>query len=608
VGLYATASGGTNNYAGIFDAGNVGINTTTPGAKLHVNSPTATIIASIFKTTDDNATKNLTEWQTSGGSAVASMNCVGDITANSFSNAPNPDTATNGFYFEGTVTKRFNVLVNAAVSNVEAQLLLQRRRAGSFSVTAGDFMGSVTWNTMSFLNGFATANVTGGFSTIDMAFTAVNAAGTSAERVRWTAEGLYGINTSAPSAMLHAKSNVTTTKTAILQNIASQTASALEAQNSSGTPYVTIGPGTLAGDTTNNWLNVTGTFPATRTASTRGVNFEITGAGSSNFELDAFRVNFNAGYTGANFCIALNMVNSNAGTGTGVIGGGAGNYGGYLQAIPSTTGYNVGFHGEAGLGVVNLGVQGIALRAKNSGTNIGIVGLANNSGTSPVVVGGWFALSASPSAPSTSAALIADTTGTSTADIIRAQNATVPVFKVIPNGTGAGKSQILAGASSTFGSMGAGIFDHFVDAGNSTTTETDLYSDSIPASALNTNGDKLRAIYAGTLVSSATATREIKIYFGGTVIFDTGAVTLGVSGDFVINVEIIRDSSTSVRCAVWANLTGPSTGSYANYATVTGLTLTNAQTLKITGQAAGVGAATNDLVASLGHVEWKSAA
>ena len=37
IGLYTTASGGTNNYAAIFDAGSVGIGTTTPLAKLAIN-------------------------------------------------------------------------------------------------------------------------------------------------------------------------------------------------------------------------------------------------------------------------------------------------------------------------------------------------------------------------------------------------------------------------------------------------------------------------------------------------------------------------------------------------------------------------------------------
>lgn len=157
--------------------------------------------------------------------------------------------------------------------------------------------------------------------------------------------------------------------------------------------------------------------------------------------------------------------------------------------------------------------------------------------------------------------------------------------------------------------IGGILFDHFTDVGNSTTTETDLYSDTLIASTLATNGDKVTAVYAGTFVSSASATREIRVYFGGTLIFDTGALSISAGADaWTINCIVVRDSTTSVRCSVWANVTGAALNAFCAYTSVSGLTLTNTQVLKITGQAAGVGAATSDIVAKLGTVEWKSAA
>jgi hypothetical protein len=158
-------------------------------------------------------------------------------------------------------------------------------------------------------------------------------------------------------------------------------------------------------------------------------------------------------------------------------------------------------------------------------------------------------------------------------------------------------------------SIGGILFDHFADAGNTTTTETDLYSDTLLANTFATNGDKVTAMYGGIFVSSGTATREIRVYFGETVIFDTGALSISAGADaWTINVVVIRDSSSSVRCSVYANLTGAALNAFCAYTSVSGLTLTNTQVLKITGQAAGVGAATNDIVAKLGTVEWKPAA
>lgn len=171
-----------------------------------------------------------------------------------------------------------------------------------------------------------------------------------------------------------------------------------------------------------------------------------------------------------------------------------------------------------------------------------------------------------------------------------------------------GKFSLAAGLSTSFATAGGSLFQHFADAGNSTTTETDLYSDTTPASVLGSNGDKLVASYGGVFVSSGTATRQIKIYFGGTAIFDTGALTLSLSSAWTVYLNIVRVSSTVVRYMVSFATQGAALSAYTSAGELTGLTLSNTNILKITGQAGGVGAATNDIVAKLSEVSWYPAA
>jgi hypothetical protein len=143
------------------------------------------------------------------------------------------------------------------------------------------------------------------------------------------------------------------------------------------------------------------------------------------------------------------------------------------------------------------------------------------------------------------------------------------------------------------------IFEAYADTGNTTTTETDLHSYTTPANAFGNNGEKIASEYGGLFVSSATATRQIKVYFAGTVIFDTGALTLSLSSAWTCFVTIIRVSSTVVRYMVSLATEGAALSAYTNVGELTGLTLSNTNILKITGQAAGVGAATNDIVLKL---------
>lgn len=169
--------------------------------------------------------------------------------------------------------------------------------------------------------------------------------------------------------------------------------------------------------------------------------------------------------------------------------------------------------------------------------------------------------------------------------------------------TGAAGATGSTGATGPAGPAGnAALFLHFASVGNTGTTETDLVSDSVTGGTLAANGDVIAAQYAGSLVSSGTATRQLRAYFAGTLIFDSGALSVSTAGDWIMDVTIIRMSASVARFSVALTLTGASLGAYANVDEVTGLTLSAANTLKVTGQAAGVGAATNDVVATYATV------
>lgn len=153
------------------------------------------------------------------------------------------------------------------------------------------------------------------------------------------------------------------------------------------------------------------------------------------------------------------------------------------------------------------------------------------------------------------------------------------------------------------------LFDHFTDANNSGSSETDLYSDTIAAAQLSANGEKIVAQYGGIYTGSATATQELKVYFGGTAILDSGALAIGaVTAYWDISVTIIRVSSSVVRCSVSYTSNSTALSSTSSYTEVTGLTLANTQILKITGTSAGVGAGSDQITAKEGFVEFKPSA
>ncbi len=170
-----------------------------------------------------------------------------------------------------------------------------------------------------------------------------------------------------------------------------------------------------------------------------------------------------------------------------------------------------------------------------------------------------------------------------------------------------GVFRLKAGESSSNAKVGGCIADFYSDVGNSTTTETDLYSYSVPANMLSFDGYKLKACYAGMFASSGTATRQLKCYFGGNNIFDSGALSISLSADWDVEVLVIRSSSGKVRTSVKLNTTGASSTVYANVQETSSINFGTSNILKITGTAAGIGAASNDIVAQIGTIDWTPA-
>lgn len=165
----------------------------------------------------------------------------------------------------------------------------------------------------------------------------------------------------------------------------------------------------------------------------------------------------------------------------------------------------------------------------------------------------------------------------------------------------------ISSGGSSFGigaRVGGCIWDHYVSSSNNGTTETDLYVDVISSNVLSGNCQKIEAWDAGNFTGSGTATKDMKVYVGTTVVFDSGAVAVTTNGDWRLERKITRANSTQVRCIVAMNTAGASTSVYTQQTDVGGLNFTGSITFKITGTAAGVGAATGDVVSKLGTGYW----
>jgi hypothetical protein len=139
------------------------------------------------------------------------------------------------------------------------------------------------------------------------------------------------------------------------------------------------------------------------------------------------------------------------------------------------------------------------------------------------------------------------------------------------------------------------------DANNSGTSETDLFSHTLAANKLTLNGKGIRFRITGTN-NDPTATEQIKGYFAGTNIFDSGALTISAAGDWVIDMEVQRTTSTTAAATVTFTAANTTVNLPVKYTALAGLDWTTTNIFKVTGTAAGATGGSNDITAHVGKV------
>lgn len=167
---------------------------------------------------------------------------------------------------------------------------------------------------------------------------------------------------------------------------------------------------------------------------------------------------------------------------------------------------------------------------------------------------------------------------------------------------------IPAGASTGFAKLGGAIFNSFADVSVGG-AETDIYSYTTAASTFGTDGDKVEATYGGNFVTIGTEATQLKVYFAGTAIWDSTAVTVSTgTTSWRVRVELIRVSATVIRYTVSLNTTGASAYVYCTVGELAAITLSNTNILKITGTSSGAGSGVGDIIGKMSQVRWESAA
>lgn len=145
----------------------------------------------------------------------------------------------------------------------------------------------------------------------------------------------------------------------------------------------------------------------------------------------------------------------------------------------------------------------------------------------------------------------------------------------------------------------------YTTAGNTSTTETDLYSYTLPAGQLGIDGRTINFEIDGEF-NDNTITAQLRLYFGGNVTLNTGAVSVSTAfTKWKLTGYVMRTSSSTAHVTYELQCPGLATTVFLGYSNLTSLDFTTTNVFKISAQAAGGGASNSDITAHSWQLLYK---
>lgn len=145
----------------------------------------------------------------------------------------------------------------------------------------------------------------------------------------------------------------------------------------------------------------------------------------------------------------------------------------------------------------------------------------------------------------------------------------------------------------------------YTTAGNTSTTETDLYSYTLPAGQLGIDGRTINFEIDGEF-NDNTITAQLKLYFAGNVMLNTGAVSVSTAfTKWKLTGYVMRTSSSTAHVTYELQAPGLATTVFLGYSNLTSLDFTTTNVFKISAQAAGGGASNSDITAHSWQLLYK---